>query len=152
MRVIAGTEELRTVVGQELGTSDWFLVTQEMVDRFAKLTLDTQWIHMDVERAEAESPFGSTIAHGFLTLALLSHLFRQTVRLEGPCKMTVNYGFNRVRFASPVRTGSRVRLRAALHSLRDVEDGLECAWEIKIESEESAKPAVVAEWLTRIYF
>ncbi len=150
--MIAGTKELRTLVGQDLGTSDWYLVTQEMVNRFAELTLDTQWIHVDVQRTEVESPFGGTIAHGFLTLSLLSHLFRQTVKLEGSCKMTVNYGFNRVRFTSPVRAGSRVRLRAGLQSLRDVEGGLECTWDIKIESEKPAKPALVAEWLTRIYF
>ncbi len=152
MRVIQDLDELRAAAGGEIGVSDWFAVTQQQVDAFAALTLDPQWIHIDTQRAERESPFGTTIAHGFLTLSLLSHLFRQTFRFEGEQRMTINYGFNRVRFVSPVRTGARVRLRAALQSLRDVEGGIECTWDIKIELENSAKPAVAAEWITRIYF
>ena len=152
MRVIRNTEELRTAVGTEIGVSDWFPVTQPLVDSFAQLTQDPQWIHIDTERAKRESPFGTTIAHGFLTLSLLSHLFRQTFRFEGAQKMTVNYGFNRVRFVSPVPSGARVRLRAALQSSRDVDGGIECTWDMKIELENSIKPAVAAEWITRIYF
>lgn len=152
MRVISNIHELRAAAGSEIGVSDWFPVTQQLVDSFAALTLDPQWIHIDAERAQRESPFGTTIAHGFLTLSLLSHLFRQTFRFEGAHKMTVNYGFNRVRFVSPVHTDARVRLRAALESLRDVEGGVECIWEMRIELENSLKPAVAAEWLTRIYF
>ena len=152
MRVISNTDELRAAVGSEIGVSDWFQVTQQLVDSFAELTLDPQWIHIDAERAERESPFGTTVAHGFLTLSLLSHLFRQTFRFEGAHKMTINYGFNRVRFVSPVLSGTRVRLRAALQSLREVEGGLECTWDMKIELENSVKPAIAAEWITRFYF
>ena len=152
MRVIQNIDELRAAAGGEIGVSDWFPVTQQLVDAFAELTQDPQWIHIDTQRAERESPFGTTVAHGFLTLSLLSHLFRQTFRFEGNQKMTINYGFNRVRFVSPVRCGARVRLRAALQSLRDVEGGVECTWDMKIELEDSTKPAVAAEWITRIYF
>ena len=139
-------------IGTEIGVGDWFQVTQKMVDDFAALTMDPQWIHVDAERAERESPYGGTIAHGFLTLSLLSRLFRQIFRFGSAQKMTINYGFNRVRFVSPVRTGGRVRLRASLQSLRDLEAGVECTWDMKIEVEGSAKPALVAEWITRIYF
>lgn len=152
MHVMKSVDELRAAVGTEIGVGDWFQVTQKMVDDFAALTMDPQWIHVDAERTERESPFGGTIAHGFLTLSLLSHLFRQIFRFDGVQKMTINYGFNRVRFVSPVRTGSNVRLRASLQSLRDIESGVECTWDMKIEVEGSAKPALVAEWITRIYF
>jgi acyl dehydratase len=151
MRVIAGIEELRMLEGEELGVSPWLTVTQAMVDAFAELTHDRQWIHIDVDRARRESPFAGTIAHGFLTLSLISYLFRETVKIDGPQKMTINCGFNRVRFTSPVRTGARIRLRARLQSMRDVDGGVECAWDVKIEIESEAKPAIVAEWLTRIY-
>ena len=152
MRVIQNIDELRAAAGGEIGVSDWFPVTQRLVDAFAELTNDPQWIHIDTQRAERESPFGTTVAHGFLTLSLLSHLFRQTFQFEGEQKMTINYGFNRVRFVSPVRCGARVRLRAALQSLRDVEGGVECTWDMKMELEDSTNPAVAAEWITRIYF
>src|SRR5207249_2795304 len=111
--------------------SPWFTVTQAMVDAFAELTHDPQWIHIDVDRAGRESPFGGTIAHGFLTLSLISSLFRETIKINAAHRMTINYGFNRVRFTSPVRTGSRIRLRARLQSLRDVDGGVECAWDVK---------------------
>jgi acyl dehydratase len=152
MRVIKNTEELRAAAGTEIGVSGWFTVTQELVNSFAATTQDPQWIHVDLHRAERESPFGGTIAHGFLTLSLLSQLFRQVFQFDGPRKMTINYGFNRVRFPSPVRTGARVRLHASLRSVRDVDGGVECTWDMKIEIEESPKPALAAEWITRIYF
>jgi acyl dehydratase len=151
MRAIAGIEELRKLEGEELGVSPWLTVTQAMVDAFADLTHDPQWIHIDVDRAGRESPFGGTIAHGFLTLSLISSLFRDTIKIEAAQKMTINYGFNRVRFTSPVRTGARIRLRARLQSMRDVDGAVECAWDVKIDIEAAAKPAIVAEWLTRIY-
>jgi acyl dehydratase len=151
MRVIAGIEELRKLQGEELGVSPWLTVTQEMVDAFADLTHDPQWIHIDVDRAGRESPFGGTIAHGFLTLSLVSSLFRETIKIDAAQLMTINYGFNRVRFTSPVRTGARIRLRVRLQSMRDVDGAVECTWDVKIEIEAAAKPAIVAEWLTRIY-
>jgi acyl dehydratase len=151
MRVIETTEELRAAAGEEIGVSDWLVVSQEMVDTFATLLMDEQWIHVDVARCERESPFGGPIAHGFLTLSLVSHLFRQVFRFGGPQKMNINYGFNRVRFPSPVQVGTRIRLRASLDSTRDVEQATECLWKILIEKEDSGKPALAAEWLTRIY-
>ena len=151
MLTIGSFDELRELTGRELGVSDWFVVTQEMVDRFADLTLDRQWIHVDRERAGRESRYGTTIAHGFLSLSMISQLFRETVRIQAGQKMNVNYGFNRVRFPAPVRTGSRVRLRVVLHEVRDIEEGVECMWGIRVESEGQEKPAVAAEWLTRMY-
>src|SRR5437016_3788311 len=110
-RVIEGIAELKTLTGQEVGVSDWLQVTQPMIDRFAQLTGDDQWIHVDVERAKNETPFKSTIAHGFLTVSLLSQLSRQAVEVRGDFKMRINYGFNRLRFVSPVPAGSRIRAR-----------------------------------------
>jgi acyl dehydratase len=145
-------DELKALSGQEVGVSDWLTVTQSMIGEFAGLTHDPQWIHTDVERAARESPFGATIAHGFLTLSLVSHLFRQAVTIEAGQRMNINYGFNRLRFVSPVRSGSRIRLRISLIMVRDVEGGIECTWNLIVECEASEKPAIAAEWLTRMYY
>src|SRR3981081_3593220 len=110
-RVVNGVDELKSLVGQEIGIGDWFPITQELINRFADVTGDHQWIHEDVERARRESPFGTTIAHGFLTVSLLSKLVSEAVTLNGNFKMGVNYGFNRLRFVSPVPAGSRIRVR-----------------------------------------
>ncbi len=151
MRVIKTRDELRQAAGQEIGTSDWFQVTQDLVNAFAALTQDKQWIHVDAARAQNESPFGGTIAHGFLTLSLVSHLFRETFRFEGEYQMNINYGFNRVRFISPVRTGRHIRLVSSLKSTRDANEAIECTWDVIIELQDSPKPALAAEWITRIY-
>ncbi len=140
-------EELRGLTGQEVGVSDWLTVTQEMIGRFADLTHDNQWIHVDPERARAESKFGTTIAHGFLTLSLLSYLSHQAVEVKGDFKMTVNYGLNRVRFVSPVPAGSRVRGRVAVHEAGDQQ----VIWLVTVELEGASKPALVAEWIARFY-
>ncbi len=152
MRTIRGTEELKALAGQEIGVSDWMAVTQPMIAEFAELTHDPQWIHVDVERAARESPFGAAIAHGFLTLSLVSHLFRQAVTIETGQRMNINYGFNRLRFVSPVRSGGRIRLRVSLMIVRDVEGGIECTWNVIVECEASERPAIAAEWLTRMYY
>jgi len=110
-RIVNGLDELRALTGQEVGVSDWLLVTQKMIDQFAELTGDPQWIHIDVERAKKETPFGGTIAHGFLTVSLLPQLAREAVDVRGDFKMRINYGFNKLRFVSPVRAGSRIRAR-----------------------------------------
>ena len=110
-RIIQGIDELKTLVGQEVGASDWFEVTQSRINDFADATEDHQWIHIDVDRAKTDSPFHSTIAHGFLTLSLLPHLVSQAVKVQGDFKMGINYGLNRLRFVSPVPSGSRVRAR-----------------------------------------
>lgn len=146
-RLINGLDELRGLVGQEAGASDWLEVTQEMIDRFADLTDDHQWIHIDRERAKIDSPYGATIAHGFLTLSLLSRLSRDAVEVRGEFKMRINYGFNRVRFVSPVKAGSKVRGRFTVQKVTENE----VTWLVSVEVEGSSKPAIVAEWLGRFY-
>ena len=150
-RIIEGIEELRTLIGQEVGTSDWFEVNQSRINDFADATEDHQWIHIDVERAKTDTPFHSTIAHGFLTLSLLPHLGAQTFRVEGDFKMGINYGLNRLRFVSPVPAGSRLRARFALQSVENVEGGNQITWSVTVETQGGQKPALVAEWLVRYY-
>jgi acyl dehydratase len=142
--------DLGALVGREVATSDWLVVTQDRIDAFADATGDHQWIHVDAERARAETPFGGTIAHGFLTLSLLSALMRDAVTVDGP-RMTLNYGLNRVRFVSPVPSGSRVRARIALGRAEDIGDSIQATWSITVEREGGDKPAVVAEWIVRYY-
>ena len=141
---------LEGLVGQEVAISDWRLVTQEQIDAFANATDDHQWIHVDAGRARADTPFGATIAHGFLTLSLLSTLMRDAVTVDGP-RMTLNYGLNRVRFVSPVPSGSRIRARVALAKIDDMADSIQAIWNVTIERDGGDKPAVVAEWLVRYY-
>ena len=144
---IEGLDGLRQLIGQEAGVSDWLTVTQDMIDSFAQLTDDHQWIHVDPARAQAESIYKTTIAHGFLTLSLLSRLSRDAVQVRGDFKMRINYGFNRVRFVSPVLSGSRIRGRFAPHKVTENE----VTWLVTIDIEGSDKPALVAEWLGRFY-
>jgi acyl dehydratase len=151
LRVIEGVEELKHLVGQEVGISEWFTVTQSQIDDFARVTGDHQWIHTDAERAKADSPFGSTVAHGFLTLSLLSHLQGQAVHVRGDFKMAINYGLNRVRFTSPVPAGSRIRARSTLRCVEDISGGVQLTWAVTVDIEGSTKPALVAEWLGRLY-
>ena len=145
-------EDVRNSIGKEAGVSDWMAVTQDLVDRFADLTGDRQWIHVDAGRARRESPFGATVAHGFLTVALLSRMVHDAVDLQVDAKMRVNYGFNKLRFPAPVRVGSRIRAHVTANAVRDVEAGIEIAWGIVVEIENQAKPALAAEWLVRTYF
>lgn len=144
--------DLRNSVGQELGVSAWHEVTQQQIDRFAEITGDNQWIHIDPERARRESPYGTTIAHGFLTVSLLSSLINEAVEVTGDFKMRVNYGFNRLRFTGAVLAGSRIRGRFTLQSIKDVEGGVELTWLSTVEVEGREKPALVAEWLGRTYY
>jgi acyl dehydratase len=146
-RVVNGLDELRSLTGQEVGVSDWLAVTQQMIDRFADATGDHQWIHVDVERAKRETPFGSTIAHGFLTVSLLPQLAQDAVQVHGDFKMRINYGFNRLRFVSPVRAESRIRARFTAQKVTENE----VTWLVTVEVEGSEKPALVAEWLGRFY-
>lgn len=146
-RVINGLDELRSLTGQEIGVSDWTPVTQDMIDRFADVTGDHQWIHVDVERARRDTPFGSTIAHGFLTVSLLAELSRQTIEVRGDFKMRINYGFNKLRFVSPVPAGARIRARFTPQKVT----GNEVTWLVTVEVEGRDKPALVAEWLGRYY-
>jgi acyl dehydratase len=137
-------------VGEEIAVSPWLEITQERIDTFAKAIDDFQWIHVDRERAEA-SPFGGTIAHGFLTLSILSHLAERTFSFSDR-KMGINYGLNRVRFTSPVKSGSRVRARFTLAGYDKLEGGVQVTWSTTVEIEGAEKPALVAEWIGRHYF
>jgi acyl dehydratase len=150
-RVIQGINELKRLVGQEVSTSDWLEVTQSRINDFANATEDHQWIHIDVERARTDSPFHTTIAHGFLTLSLLPDLAAQAVKVEGDFKMGINYGLNRLRFVSPVPAGSRLRARFTLQSVEDFQGGNQIDWSVTVETEGGQKPALVAEWLVRYY-
>lgn len=151
-RVVSSVDALKELAGQEVAVSDWFTVTQDRIQQFADATLDHQWIHVDVERAQRESPFKAPIAHGFLTLSLLPHLMHEAVEIQEGLRMGVNYGLNRVRFVSPVHSGSRVRARFTLQSIKDVDPkGVEAVYQATIEGEKSAKPCCVVEWVVRYY-
>ena len=135
----------------EGGVGAWFTVTQELIDGFAELTGDRQWIHVDPERASRESVFGATVAHGFLTVALLSRLVQDAVAVRPAHRMSINYGFNRLRFPAPVRAGARIRARVTPNAVKELADGVEIAWGVVVEIEDQAKPALAAEWLVRFY-
>ena len=142
--------EVPGLVGTELGSSDWHEVTQEHVDLFADATGDHQWIHVDVERAKAESPFGGPIAHGYLTLSLLAPLSAE-VLLVTDTVMGVNYGLNKVRFPAPMPVGGKVRMRMQLQSVDDIPGGAQITMLMTFEREGGEKPVCVAEMLSRVY-
>ena len=142
--------ELPSLVGQELGTSDWHEVTQDAVNLFADATGDHQWIHVDVERAKAESPYGGPIAHGFMTLSLLVPLVSSAYRIPDS-NMGVNYGLNKVRFPAPVPVGSKVRLTATLADVEEITGGLQLTVSAVIEREGGEKPVCIAEPVFRFY-
>ncbi|MGI8608416.1 MAG: MaoC family dehydratase [Candidatus Dormibacteria bacterium] len=147
MLTIPAVNALPGLVGTEVGTSDWYEVTQEQVNLFADATGDHQWIHVDPERAKA-GPFGGPIAHGYLTLALIPVLMGSMVKVEG-VKMGINYGSNRVRFPTPVKVGSRVRGTGRLKEATEISGGVQAVFEVTVEVEGSAKPACVAETVVR---
>jgi acyl dehydratase len=149
MRVFNGVDDLRAAVGAQLGASEWRTVEQGQIDMFAEATDDHQWIHIDVEKAK-DGPFGTTIAHGFLTLSLLPALVKDVYRVDGT-KMGINYGLNKVRFTSPLPVGSKVRGNVELVDVADVTGGVQVTTKITVEIEGSERPALVAEWLTRQY-
>jgi acyl dehydratase len=149
MRTFGSLDAVREAVGEELGHSPWRVVDQAQVDAFAEATGDRQWIHVDPERA-ARGPFGTTIAHGYLVLSLLPSLAAEIYRVEG-IRMAVNYGLNRVRFPSPVPTGSSVRARVRLVSAEEIEGGLHVINEVTVEREAHDKPSCVAETVSRFY-
>ncbi|MFO7279389.1 MAG: MaoC family dehydratase [Thermoanaerobacterales bacterium] len=148
--IVQGIQGLRELAGEHLGHSDYVEVTQEQVDRFAEATGDRQWIHVDVERARRESPFGGPIAHGYLTLSLGPRLVPQVLRVEG-VKMGVNYGCDKVRFPSPVPVGSRLRVGVEVLEVTDVPGGVQAKLRFTFECEGAEKPACVAENLLRYY-
>ena len=150
MTTVDSPAELLDLSGADLGATDWSTVTQDQVDLFADATGDHQWIHVDVERAKAESPFGGPIAHGYLTLSLLASLSAQVLVVTDTV-MAVNYGLNKVRFPSPVPVGSKVRLTATLKSVEEVTGGLQLVLSAVIEREGGDKPVCIAEPVFRYY-
>ncbi len=147
---IESVAALREFVGREVAVGEWVEVSQERIDRFADATGDRQWIHVDAERAARESPFGQTVAHGFLTLSLLSEMGRTALTVGG-VRMGVNYGLNRVRFVAPVPAGSRVRGRFTLAALEEIRGGAEATWKVTVEREGGGRTCCVAVWLVRYY-
>ena len=145
----ASLDDFRAAAGTHLGRSDWLVVTQDRVGLFAEATEDRQWIHIDPERA-AQGPFGTTIAHGYLTLSLLVPLLAQIVDVQG-IRMAVNYGVNRVRFTAPVPIGSKLRAGAILASAEDVAGGVQATYDVTFEIEHGTKPVCVAEAIIRYY-
>jgi acyl dehydratase len=144
--------DLRTLgdrLGEEVAVSEWIDITQSRIDRFAEATEDHQWIHVDPQKAATDSPFKTTIAHGFLTLSLASVLSRTAITFTA--RMAINYGLNRVRFVSAVPVGSRVRGRLSPIAFTETEDGVQVTWGITIEREGQDKPCCVAEWIVRYY-
>ena len=151
MPTTVNLDQLRSLVGREAGTSEWHTIDQRMIDAFANVTGDHQWIHTDPQRAKTESRFGRTIAHGFLTLSLLSRLSHDSIQVSGDFGMRINYGLNKVRFPAPVPEGSRIRARFTVQSVEDIEGGHQVVWLVTVEVEGSQKPALVAEWVIRYY-
>ena len=149
MITLKGIEDIKARIGQELGVSDWHLVTQEEINAFADVTGDHQWIHVDVERAKG-TPFGGTIAHGYYTLSLAPMLTEQILALEG-FAFAVNYGLNKVRFPAPVPVDSKVRMRAELASLEEIRGGAQIVMKLTFEREGGGKPVCVAETMARVY-
>jgi acyl dehydratase len=149
--VLETPDLLKDHAGRELAVTDWLPVTQERIQQFADATGDHQWIHVDRERAQRESPFGATIAHGFLTLSLLSHFMQQALQIRGGVRLAVNYGLNKVRFPAPARVGSRLRARVTLQSLKEIRGATQAVFGVTVEVEGGEKPCCVAEWIVLYY-
>ena len=150
MRIFQTLQEVADLVGQELAVSDWIEITQERINLFAQATGDHQWIHVDPQRAN-QGPFGSTIAHGFLTLSLMPSFFDSAMRVQDT-RMAVNYGVNKVRFTSPVPVGSKLRARISLKSADPIEpQGYQMTYAVVVEREGADKPVCVAETIARRY-
>ena len=151
MREFETLADLKACIGQEVAISPWETITQERIDKFAEATGDYQWIHVDPVRSAKEGPFGTTIAHGFLTLSMLPQFFQKTIKLKD-VKMGVNYGLNKVRFTSPVPVGSKLRARLTLQAVDDIaENGAQVTWLVTVEREGSDRPVCVAESIGRRY-
>lgn len=148
--IVTNLDQLKTLVGKDIGVSPWTAITQEQVDAFAEATGDRQWIHCDPTRAAKDSPYGATVAHGLLTLSIGPACIEAMVRLEG-CRLVVNYGLNRVRFPNAVRVGARLRMHLKLLELNDFEGGVQATLLQTFELEGAAKPACIAELLLRYY-
>ena len=149
--VVNNPLSLKELVGREFEVTEWFVVAQDRIALFAEATEDRQWIHLDRARACEESPYGTTIAHGFLTLSLISHFLKSAIQIQSGVRLAVNYGLNRVRLPAAVHAGSRIRARVALLALKELSDSVEATYSVTIEREQSEKPACVAEWIVRYY-
>jgi len=149
--IVDTPDSLKEHVGNEIGVSEWLTITQERIAQFAEATEDRQWIHLDRERAEKESPFGATIAHGFLTLSLISRFMKDVIQVQSGVGMAINYGLNRVRFPAPVRAGSKIRARVTLLGIKEVPGAYEAVFSVTVESEGGEKPCCVAESIVRYY-
>jgi acyl dehydratase len=153
---IENLKSLKQYEGREFPATDWFVISEDRIKKFAEASEDFQWIHVDAERARRESPFGGPIAHGFLTLSLLSYWVKQAIQVSAGVAMGVNYGLNKVRFPSAVSAGSKVRARVTLLSVKESVEFVDAVFLVRVESEDvdgrpSAKPCCVAEWLVRYY-
>jgi len=144
-------KSLKANVGQEIGVTSWMEMTQQRIHQFAEATEDRQWIHLDSERARRESPYETTIAHGFLTLSLLSRFLGEVTQIRGGVRMSVNYGLNRVRFPAAVPAGSKIRARFVLADLKESVDFVDAIYGITVERQGAEKPCCVAEWMVRYY-
>jgi acyl dehydratase len=149
--VVETPRALKDFVGREIAVTDWFTVSQDRIRQFAEATGDHQWIHLDRERAKRESPYGTTIAHGFLTLSLISQFMKQAVEVRGGVRMSINYGANKVRFPAAVPADSQIRARVSLQSLKELPDSIEAIFSVSIEGQGNNKPCCVAETIARYY-
>jgi acyl dehydratase len=149
--IVSNPQSLQELVGKEIAATEWFDLTQERIALFAEATEDRQWIHLDQARANEESPYGATIAHGFLTLSLISHFLKSAIQIQNGVRLAVNYGLNRVRFPAAVHVDSRIRARVAVVGLKGLPDAVEATFAVTIERQQSEKPACVAEWIVRYY-
>ena len=149
--ILDTADSLKQFVGKEIGVSEWLTITQERIVQFAEATEDRQWIHWDSKRAERESPYRTTIAHGFLTLSLISRFMKDVLQIRSGIRMAVNYGLNRVRFPAPVRASSKIRARITLLNVKEVPGAYEAAFSVTVEIAGGEKPCCVAESIVRYY-
>jgi acyl dehydratase len=150
-KILDNPQDLKNLIGHELAPTGWFTVTQDRIIKFAEATEDHQWIHLDEPRAKKESPFGATIAHGFLTLSLVSHFMKQAIEVHAGIRLAVNYGLNKVRFPAPVKSGAKIRAKIKVESVKELPDCIEAIFAVTIEAEAAQKPSCVAECIVRYY-
>jgi acyl dehydratase len=149
--VVENPLSLKQFAGKVIAVTPWFEVTQDRIRQFAEVTEDRQWIHVDAERARLESPYGTTIAHGFLTLSLASHFIKQAVEIRHGVTWAINYGLNRVRFPAAVRANANIRARVTLLNVNELANSIEAIYSVSIETEGATKPSCVAECVIRYY-
>jgi acyl dehydratase len=150
-KILDKPQDLRNLIGKELAPTGWFTVTQDRINKFAEATEDRQWIHLDESRAKKESPFGATIAHGFLTLSLVSHFMKQAIEVKSSVRLAVNYGLNKVRFPAPVKANAKIRAKVKVQEVKELPDCIEAIFAVSIEAESAQKPSCAAECIVRYY-